>query len=354
MAPADPARWAEALRGGPPVLVTGAAGFVGFHLSMRLLDEGIEVVGFDDLNPYYDPALKRGRLALLQARPGFRFVEAGLEDREAVSRLFDEFRPSHVAHLGAQAGVRYSIENPHAYAASNLTGFLNVLEGCRAVGAKHLLYASSSSVYGGNGKLPFSTEDPVDHPVSLYAATKKANEAMAHSYAHVFGLPTTGLRFFTVYGPWGRPDMAYFLFAEAIAAGRPIRLFNEGRMERDFTYIDDVVEAVARLLPRAPAPDPGFDRAAPSAATSFAPWRVFNIGNRRMERLGDMVAILEREIGKPAIREMAPMQPGDVTATWADVSALEAEIGWRPDTPLSEGLARFAAWWRDWKAAPPS
>lgn len=347
------APWAEALRGGPPVLVTGAAGFIGFHLAARLLDEGLEVVGLDDLNPYYDPALKRARLARLAGRPGFRFVEAGLEDRAAMTRLFAEVRPAHVAHLAAQAGVRYSIENPHAYAASNLTGFLNLLEECRAVGARHLLYASSSSVYGGNAKLPFSTRDAVDHPVSLYAATKKANEAMAHAYAHIFGLPCTGLRFFTVYGPWGRPDMAYFLFAEAIAAGRPIRLFNEGKMQRDFTYVDDVVEALVRLLPRAPAPDPAFDRAAPDASRSFAPWRVFNIGNRRMERLEDLVAILEREIGRTAIRELAPMQPGDVTATWADVADLEAEIGWRPDTPLATGLARFAAWWKDWRGGAP-
>lgn len=343
------ADWAAAL-GPSPVLVTGVAGFVGYHLSERLLAAGVSVVGYDDVNPYYDVSLKRARLARLAGREGFRFVEAGLEDAETLSRVFEEARPRHVAHLAAQAGVRYSIENPAAYGASNLTGFLNILECCRRAEVAHLVYASSSSVYGAEGRAPFTERRSVDHPLSLYAATKKANEAMAHSYAHVHGLPCTGLRFFTVYGPWGRPDMAYFLFAEAIAEGRPIRLFNEGRMERDFTYIDDVTEGVARLLPRPAAPDPDFDRSAPDPSRSFAPWRVFNIGNRRMERLGALVSILEREIGRKAVIELAPMQPGDVERTWADVSGLMEEVGFRPDTPLEEGLRRFVAWWRDWKA----
>lgn len=346
---AEAADWAAALCGGPPVLVTGAAGFIGFHLAERLLAEGVAVVGLDDVNPYYDVRLKRARLAILGRRPGFRFVEAGLEDGASVARLFAELRPRFVAHLAAQAGVRHSIDNPAAYGAANLTGFLNVLEGCRAAETAHLVYASSSSVYGGNARMPFSETSGADHPLSLYAATKKANEAMAHAYANLFALPCSGLRFFTVYGPWGRPDMAYFIFADAIRAGRPIRLFNEGRMERDFTYIDDIVEGLARLLPLPAAPDPGFDRMAPDPSRSFAPWRIYNIGNRRKERLGDLVAILEREIGRKAVIELAPMQAGDVTATWADVDALEAAVGFRPDTPLAEGLRRFARWHRTWR-----
>ncbi|QIE57058.1 NAD-dependent epimerase [Pikeienuella piscinae] len=345
-----PAGWAARLSGGPPILVTGAAGFIGFHVATRLLDNGVPVVGLDDLNDYYDPALKRARLDRLDRHEAFRFVEAGLEDERTVRRLFAETRPETVCHLAAQAGVRHSIENPGAYARSNLTGFLNVLEGCRAVGAKHLAFASSSSVYGGNTRLPFSVANGADHPVSLYAATKKANEAMAHSYAHLYGLPTTGLRFFTVYGPWGRPDMAYFIFADAIRAGRPIRLFNNGEMERDFTYIDDIVEGVVRILARPARPDPGFDSASPDPARSWAPWRLYNIGNRRSERLTDFVDILEREIGRKAIREFAPMQPGDVAATCADIRELEAEVGFRPDTRLEDGLARFVRWHRDWTA----
>ncbi|WP_340110406.1 NAD-dependent epimerase/dehydratase family protein [Pikeienuella sp. HZG-20] len=346
----NPAPWAAALKGGPPVLITGAAGFIGFHLALKLLGAGVPVAGLDNLNAYYDPALKRARLAILSGHEGFRFIEAGLEDAAATARAFAEIRPEIVAHLAAQAGVRHSIDEPRAFAASNLTGFLNVLEGCRAAATRHLVYASSSSVYGGNFRLPFSVHQTADHPVSLYAATKKANEAMAHAYAHLYALPATGLRFFTVYGPWGRPDMAYFKFADAIRAGRPISIYNNGAMERDFTYIDDIVEGVARLLPRPAAPDPDFDRAAPDPGRSFAPWRLFNIGNRRKEPLMDMIAILEREIGREAEKRFLPMQPGDVTATWADIDDLEAEVGFRPDTPLAEGLARFAKWHGEWFA----
>jgi UDP-glucuronate 4-epimerase len=339
----------EALREEPPVLVTGAAGFIGFHLCRRLLDAGLAVTGLDNLSPYYDLRLKRARLDALLRLPGFRFVEADLAERAAVATLA-EARPRRVVHLAAQAGVRHSIDNPAAYGDSNLVGFLNVLEGCRRGSVAHLLYASSSSVYGGAGRLPFRAADPAAHPVSLYAATKRANELMAHSYAHLYGLPATGLRFFTVYGPWGRPDMAYWIFTEAIAAGRPIDLFNEGRMMRDFTYVDDVVEAVLRLIPAPPAPDPGFDRADPDPSASWAPHRVHNIGGAQRERLLDLVAILERELGRRAETRSLPMQPGDVVETWADVSALEAATGWRPQVRLEEGLGRFVRWWRDWDA----
>jgi len=342
--------WAEPLRDEPPVLVTGAAGFIGFHLAQRLLDAGLRVVGFDCFSPYYDVALKRARAGLLAARPGFRMVEGDVADRAAVEALFAEVRPRRVAHLAAQAGVRHSIEAPFDYGSANLTGFLTILEACRHGGVAHLLYASSSAVYGGNVRLPFATRDPVDHPVSLYAATKKANELMAHSYAHLYGLPATGLRFFTVYGPWGRPDMAYWKFAEAIEADRPIEVYNHGDMGRDFTYVDDVVESVARLLPLAAAPDPAFDRAAPNPATSWAPHRVFNIGATRPERLMDMVAILEEATGRKAVVEFRPMQPGDVKETWADVDDLEAAVGFRPQVDLRTGLFRFVAWRREWAA----
>lgn len=341
--------WRDTLAAEPPVLVTGAAGFIGFHLCARLLDAGLQVVGLDNVNDYYDPALKHARLALLEQRPGFRFLRVDLADAGAVMAAFAEVRPIRVVNLAAQAGVRYSLTNPHAYAASNLTGFLNILEACRHNGVAHLAYASSSSVYGGNRKLPFSTSDGVDHPVSLYAATKKANELMAHAYADLYGLPATGLRFFTVYGPWGRPDMAYWLFTDAILDGRPISVFNEGRMGRDFTYVDDVVEAVARIVVLPPSPQPDFDRAAPDPAASWAPHRVFNIGNDSPEELTDMIAIIERATGRTAQRIMLPMQPGDVERTWADIGPLQAAVGFRPSTSLADGLGRFVEWMLEWR-----
>jgi UDP-glucuronate 4-epimerase len=329
------------------VIVTGAAGFVGMHTSLRLLERGDEVVGFDSMNAYYDPALKAARLARLEEHPGFTFVKGSLEDRDAVTRLFAEHRPDRVVNLAAQAGVRYSIEDPHAYVDSNLVGFLNILEGCRATDVEHLVYASSSSVYGANTKLPFSVADPVDHPVSLYAATKKANELMAHTYSHLFGLPTTGLRFFTVYGPWGRPDMALFLFTKAILAGEPIRIFNHGRMRRDFTYIDDIVEGVIRVLDTPAAPDPTFDPDDPDPSTSSAPYRVFNIGNDQPTELLRYVEVLEDALGVQAIRQLEDIQPGDVPATWADVDALRDAVGFAPATPVEEGVRRFVAWYRE-------
>ena len=332
------------------VLVTGAAGFIGMHTALLLLERGDEVVGFDSLNAYYDPALKAARLERLQAHPGFTFVQGSLEDRTAVAGLFADARPDRVVNLAAQAGVRHSIEYPHAYVDSNVVGFVNVLEGCRAVGVEHLVYASSSSVYGANTKLPFSVADAVDHPVSLYAATKKANELMAHTYSHLFDLPTTGLRFFTVYGPWGRPDMALFLFTKAILGGEPIRIFNHGRMRRDFTYIDDIVEGVIRVLDTPAAPDPTFDPDAPDPSTSSAPYRVFNIGNDQPTELLRYVDVLEAELGVPAIRQFEDIQPGDVPATWADVDALREAVGFTPATPVEEGVRRFVAWYRDFYA----
>jgi len=329
------------------VLVTGAAGFIGMHTSLRLLERGDEVVGFDSLNAYYDPALKAARLARLEAHEAFTFVRGQLEDRDAVARLFAEHRPARVVNLAAQAGVRYSIEDPHAYVDSNLVGFVNILEGCRAVDVEHLVYASSSSVYGANTKLPFSVADAVDHPVSLYAATKKANELMAHTYSHLFGLPTTGLRFFTVYGPWGRPDMALFLFTKAILAGEPIRIFNHGRMRRDFTYIDDIVEGVIRVLDTPAAPDPMFDSSNPDPSTSSAPYRVFNIGNDQPTELLRYVDVLEEALGVSAIRQFEDIQPGDVPATWADVDALRDAVGFTPATPVEDGVRRFVAWYRE-------
>lgn len=338
--------WAGAIPRDRAVLVTGAAGFVGYHLADALLAAGIPVGGVDDLNDYYDPALKAARLERLRRREGFAFERVDIADRGALHEVFARQRPRIVVNLAAQAGVRHSLENPHAYGASNLTGFLNVLEECRHGGVEHLVYASSSSVYGGNEKAPFSTSDPVDHPVSLYAATKKAGELMAHSYAHLYGLPATGLRFFTVYGPWGRPDMAYYMFTKAIFEGAPVRIFNRGEMWRDFTYVDDVVEGVARVIPRAPAPDPGFDRRDPDPAASWAPHRIYNIGNTRREKLMDMVSTLEQLIGREAIKEFRDMPPGDVLSTWADVSGLEEAVGFRPSMPLREGLERFVAWYR--------
>jgi UDP-glucuronate 4-epimerase len=332
-----------------PILVTGAAGFIGYHVARRLAAQGRAVVGLDNLDPYYDPALKRARLAELAAFPSFRFEQLDIADRARVAALFAAQRFPVVIHLAAQAGVRHSLDHPHAYADANLTGFLNVLEGCRHNGCRHLVYASSSSVYGGNTRVPFRVTDNVDHPVSLYGATKKANELMAHAYAHLFALPTTGLRFFTVYGPWGRPDMAAWLFVEAILAGRPIRLFNHGNVRRDFTYIDDVAEAVVRLIDRPAAADPAWSGEAPNAATSFAPWRVYNVGNSASVPVTELVALIERATGREAIRELVAMQPGDVVETCADTADLEAAAGFRPATPLAEGIARFVSWYRSYR-----
>jgi UDP-glucuronate 4-epimerase len=332
-----------------PVLVTGAAGFIGFHVAQRLLAQGRAVVGLDNMNAYYDPALKEARRGELeQSFSAFRFVKLDLADRTAMQALFAEHRFPLVVHLAAQAGVRYSLIDPHAYVDANIQGFVNVLEGCRHNGCQHLLYASSSSVYGANTRLPFSVHDNVDHPISLYAASKKANELMAHTYSHLFRLPATGLRFFTVYGPWGRPDMAMFIFASAIVEGRPIRLFNAGKMRRDFTYIDDVSEAVVRLIDRAPNADPNWSGDAPDPGTSAAPWRVYNIGNNNPVDVPYVVSLLEQEFGRTAIREDAPMQPGDVPATYADIDDLTRDIGFRPSTPIEEGIRRFAAWYRSY------
>ncbi len=332
------ADWAADLDSETPLLVTGAAGFIGFHLSEKLARAGIPVVGIDNLNDYYDPALKEARLDILRQYPNFSFQKLDLDDREGMTQFFDQHPFGHVINLAAQAGVRYSLENPHAYAKSNLTGFLNLLEECRRAQVKHLVYASSSSVYGGNRKLPFSTKDRVDHPVSLYAATKKSGELMAHSYSHLYGIPSTGLRFFTVYGPWGRPDMAVYIFTKALFEGRPIQVFNHGKMQRDFTYIDDIIEGVARVIPMAPELGPEGEAA----------HRIFNIGNSRPEKLTEMIALLEELTGREAIKEMREMQPGDVRATYADVADLEAAAGFRPDTQLRDGLARFVAWYRDY------
>lgn len=329
------------------VLVTGAAGFIGSHLSHRLLERGDEVLGYDNLNDYYDPLLKQARLDRLTPHPAFRFVKASLEDRPALEKAFADFKPERVVNLAAQAGVRYSLENPHAYIDSNIVGFLNVLEACRHGGIEHLVYASSSSVYGANRKLPFSVDDPVDHPVSLYAATKKANELMAHTYSHLFGLPTTGLRFFTVYGPWGRPDMALFLFTRKILAGEPIDVFNHGHHTRDFTYVDDIVEGVIRTLDRVPGPDPRHDPLAPTPASSAAPYRVYNIGNHQPVQLLRYIEVLEDCLGRKAERRLLPMQPGDVPDTHADVEALRRDTGYCPTTPIETGVARFVAWYRD-------
>jgi UDP-glucuronate 4-epimerase len=331
-----------------PVLVTGAAGFIGFHVARRLLRDGRPVVGLDNLNSYYDPALKQARLAELQKLAGFDFVKLDLADRDGMAAFFEKYRFEHVVHLAAQAGVRHSLTDPHAYVDSNLTGFTNVLEGCRHNGCKHLLYASSSSVYGGNSKMPFSVHENVDHPLSLYGASKKANELMAHAYAHLFRLPTTGLRFFTVYGPWGRPDMAMWIFTKAILADEPIKLFNHGNMRRDFTYVDDIVEAIVRLIDRTPTPDPAWNSALPDPGSSNAPWRVYNIGNNKPVELLEVVRLLEEAIGKSAKRELLPMQPGDVPATYADVDDLMRDVGFRPATPIRDGIARFVAWYRDY------
>lgn len=334
-----------------PVLVTGAAGFIGYHVARRLLEDGRGVFGLDNLNAYYDPALKQARLAELSSHPRFRFDRIDLADRGGIERLFAAHRFREVVHLAAQAGVRYSLTDPHAYADANLAGFLNVLEGCRRHGCRHLLYASSSSVYGANTAMPFCTSDNVDHPLSLYGATKKANELMAHAYAHLFDLPATALRFFTVYGPWGRPDMAMWLFTAAIMSGEPIKLFNHGRMRRDFTYIDDVVEAVVRLVDRPAVSNPDWSGEVPDPATSRARWRVYNIGNNQPVELLEVVRLIEEAAGRAAVRELVPMQPGDVLATYADVAALQEEIGFSPATPIAEGVRRFVAWYRSYTSS---
>jgi UDP-glucuronate 4-epimerase len=329
------------------ILVTGAAGFIGSALSQRLLARGDEVLGYDNLNDYYDPSLKEARLAQLMPQSGFACVRADLEDRAALERAFADFRPERVVNLAAQAGVRYSLTHPHAYVQSNLVGFVNILEACRHAKVEHLVYASSSSVYGGNRKLPFSTDDAIDHPLSLYAATKKANELMAHTYSHLYDLPTTGLRFFTVYGPWGRPDMALFLFTRKILAGEPIEVFNHGRHSRDFTYIDDIVEGVVRVLDRVPGPDPAFDPLAPTPASSSAPYRVYNIGNHRPVELSRYIEVIEEALGRSAEKTLLPMQAGDVPDTFADITALQRDTGYAPSTPVEVGVKRFVDWYRD-------
>jgi len=330
------------------VLVTGAAGFIGAALSERLLARGDKVLGFDNLNAYYDVQLKRDRLARLTPQASFRFVQAAIEDRDAVERAFADFAPQRVVNLAAQAGVRYSLINPRAYIESNLVGFINILEACRHGKIESLVYASSSSVYGANRKLPFSVRDAVDHPVSLYAATKKANELMAHTYSHLYGLPTAGLRFFTVYGPWGRPDMALFLFTRKILAGEPIEVFNHGRHSRDFTYIDDIVEGVIRTVDRIPSADAGFDPLRPNPGTSSAPYRVYNIGNHAPVELARYIEVIEQCIGKKAEKHLMPMQPGDVPDTYADVSELATDVGYAPSTPVEVGVKRFVEWYRSY------
>jgi UDP-glucuronate 4-epimerase len=328
------------------ILLTGAAGFIGMHTCLRLLARGDQVVGVDNLNDYYDVTLKEARLARLTSHPNFSFHKLSVEDRQGMAELFAHEKPQRVIHLAAQAGVRYSLTNPHAYIDANLQGFTNVLEGCRQNGVEHLAYASSSSVYGGNTALPFSEHHNIDHPVSLYAATKKANELMAHTYSHLFRLPTTGLRFFTVYGPWGRPDMALFLFTKAILEGRPIDVFNHGKMVRDFTYIDDIVEGVIRVVDKPAMPNPAFDAANPDPATSNAPYRVFNVGNSHPTPLMDYIEALERVLGRTAQKNYLPMQAGDVPATSANTEELERWVGFKPAMPVTEGVARFAAWYR--------
>lgn len=330
------------------ILVTGAAGFIGMHVTKRLLESGKKVVGLDNLNNYYPVSLKEARLGLLRQYAGFEFVSGDITDAMLLDRLMATHSVTRIVHLAAQAGVRYSLEHPEAYAQANLLGFTNILEQARKFSVAHLVYASSSSVYGGNAKAPFSELDPVDHPVSLYAATKKANELMAHSYSHLFRVPTTGLRFFTVYGPWGRPDMSPILFARAIFEGRPIDVFNDGQMQRDFTYIDDIVEGVIRVLDKPATPDPAFCATTPGAATSSAPWRVFNIGNHHPVGLLDYIATLESAIGRPAVKHLRPLQPGDVLATHADTSLLADWVGFSPSTPLTAGISRLVDWVRDY------
>ena len=330
------------------VLVTGAAGFIGFHLAKRLLAQQNEVIGLDNVNDYYEVSLKEARLAQLQGQRGFRFYKMDLVDREGLPRLFKEHKPEIVVNLAAQAGVRYAQKNPYAYVDSNLVGFMNILECCRHGGVKHLVFASSSSVYGANTKMPFSVHDNVDHPISLYAATKKANELMAHTYSHLYNLPATGLRFFTVYGPWGRPDMALFLFTKAILHGRPIDVFNFGKMQRDFTYIDDIVEGVARVMGKTPEPNPGWSGKAPDPGTSLAPYKLYNIGNNQPVELMRFIEVLEQQLGRKAEKNMLPLHPGDVPATWADVDDLVRDVCFKPSTLIEEGLERFVAWYRSY------
>jgi UDP-glucuronate 4-epimerase len=346
-------RSVEKACGMKPILVTGAAGFIGYHVARRLLVDGRTVVGVDNLNSYYDPTLKKARLTELLAQTNFHFEQRDLADREAIAALFTTHHFTQVVHLAAQPGVRYSLLDPHAYVDANVVGFLNILERCRQVGCEHLIYASSSSVYGGNTRMPLRTSDNTDHPLSLYGATKKANESMAHSYSSLFGLPTTGLRFFTVYGPWNRPDMAMWLFTAAIMDGKPIKLFNNGQMRRDFTYIDDVTEGVVRLLGHPPSPDPHWSGAMPAAATSNVPWRLYNVGNSQPVELLTVVRLLEEAIGRPAIREFLPMQPGDVIETCADSSDLAAAVGFRPNTSIQDGVRLFVEWFRAYRQTNP-
>lgn len=328
------------------ILVTGAAGFIGFQLSQYLLEQQMEVIGIDNLNDYYDPGLKQARLDRLGLYPNFVFHQADLKNKAAIDAIFDRYQPTHVINLAAQAGVRYSIENPDAYVDSNLIGFMNILEACRHYPVAHLLYASSSSVYGGNTVVPFSTNAPVDHPVSLYAATKKANELMAHTYSHLYGIPTTGLRFFTVYGPWGRPDMAYFSFTRDILAGNPIKVFNHGKMERDFTYIDDIVEGIYRLVDKPPVAISGWDESKNDHSTSFAPYKIYNIGNNKPVPLIRFIKALESALGIEAQKIYMDMQPGDVLRTYADVSDLERDINFKPETSIEAGIEKFVAWYQ--------
>ena len=330
------------------ILLTGAAGFIGMHVARRLLERGDTVLGLDNLNAYYDPQLKKDRLARIADHPGFSFVHADVADRTGMQALFAQQRFDRVVHLAAQAGVRHSLVDPHAYVDTNIVGFTNILEGCRHTAVSHLVYASSSSVYGGNTEMPFSEQQGVDHPVSLYAATKKANELMAHTYSHLFGLPTTGLRFFTVYGPWGRPDMALFMFTRAILAGEPIKVFNHGKMVRDFTFVDDVAAGVVHALDRAPLANPAYDHRQASPADSHAPYRVFNIGNHQPVQLMDFIAAIERHTGKLATKHLMDMQPGDVPATYADVSALQRWTGFHPSTSIDDGVGRFVDWYRNY------
>jgi len=330
------------------ILITGAAGFIGFHLSKKLLDHSYQIIGIDNLNDYYDPSLKQSRLEILGKYNNFNFHKVDLKDKAAVDSIIETYQPTHVINLAAQAGVRYSIENPYAYVDSNLTGFMNILEACRNYPVKHLLYASSSSVYGGNKVAPFSTNHNVDHPVSLYAATKKSNELMAHTYSHLYGIPTTGLRFFTVYGPWGRPDMAYFSFTKDILAGKPIKVFNHGKMERDFTYIDDIVEGIYKLIDKPPVANPDWDESKDDLSESFAPYKIYNIGNNNPVPIMRFINALESALGIEAEKIYMDMQPGDVLRTYADVSDLERDINFKPSTSIEDGLKKFVEWYDDY------